>query len=69
MGDEQSNALSLQIPVINISDADTQDTAEQLVDAVARYGFVFVRGVGTGFTKSILDNVFELVKTEQFLSR
>lgn len=69
MGDEQSNVSSLQIPVIDISDAGAEDTAEQLVDAVARYGFVFVRGVGTGFTKSILDDAFELVKTEQFLSR
>ena len=68
MGDKQSNVSNLQIPVIHISSVDAEDTAEQLVDAVARFGFVFVRGVGIGFTKSILDNAFELVKPEQFHS-
>ena len=66
MGDKDSSVSGLQIPVIDISDADADDTADQLVDAVARYGFAFVRGEGIGFTKAILDNTFELVKPEQF---
>ena len=67
MGDKESNNVSsLRIPVIDISDADAEDTADQLVDAVARYGFAFVRGEGIGFTKPVLDNAFELVKPEQF---
>ena len=66
MDDKQINISSLQIPVIDISDADAEDTADRLVDAVARYGFAFVRGEGIGFTKPILDNAFELVKPELF---
>ena len=66
MADKESNVPSLQIPVIDISDADAEETANQLVDAVARYGFAFVRGEGIGFTKPVLDNAFELVKPEQF---
>ena len=66
MGDDESNVSSLQIPVIDISDADAEDTADQLVYAVARYGFAFVRGEGTAFTKPVLDNAFELVNPEQF---
>ena len=66
MGDKESNVSSLQIPVIDISDADAEETADQLVDAVARHGFAFVRGEGIGFTKPVLDNAFELVKAEQF---
>ena len=66
MGDKESNVSSLRIPVIDISDADAEDTADQLVDAVARYGFAFVRGEGIGFTKPVLDNAFELVKPERF---
>ena len=62
MGDKESDVLSLPIPVIDISNANTEDTADQLVDAVARYGFAFVRGEGIGFTKPVLDNAFELVK-------
>lgn len=69
MGDKRSNNSSLQIPVIDVSEgsaADTSDTADQLVDAVARYGFVFVRGEGISFTKHVLDNAFALVRRKQF---
>lgn len=66
MGDKEVNDPSLQIPVIDISNVDAENTADQLVDAVTRYGFVFVKGEGIGFTKPVLDNAFELVKPEQF---
>ena len=68
MGDKESDVSSLQIPIIDISDADAdaEETADQLVDAVARFGFAFVRGEGISFTKPVLDNAFELVKPEQF---
>ena len=69
MGDKWSSVSSLQIPVIDISDAASEDTADQLVDAVARYGFVYVRGEGIGFTKHIIDNAFKLVKTERLPPR
>ncbi|CAD6594320.1 MAG: hypothetical protein ASARMPRED_009144 [Alectoria sarmentosa] len=68
MGAERSNGSSAQtqIPVIDISEASAADTADQLVDAVARYGFVFVRGEGLGFTRHILDNAFAL--SQKFFS-
>lgn len=72
MGDKHSNGSSLQIPVIDIDMSEAgaaADTADQLVDAIARYGFVYVRGEGIGFTKSILDNAFAMVQTEQLPSR
>lgn len=69
MGDKRINGSRLQIPVIDISEASTADKADQLVDAVARYGFVFVRGEGMGFTRQILDNAFALVRRKQFLDR
>ena len=67
MDARRSNGSSLQIPVIDISEASAADTAGQLVDAVARYGFVFVRGEGIGFTKQTLDNAFALVRPKQLL--
>ncbi|KAF6222139.1 hypothetical protein HO133_001225 [Letharia lupina] len=66
MDARRSNGSSLQIPVIDISEASAADTAGQLVDAVARYGFVFVRGEGIGFTKQTLDNAFAL--SQRFFS-
>ena len=65
----RSNTSSLKIPVIDIVDAvENPNTAKQLIDAVARYGFVYIRGEGTGFTKPILDKVFELVMMKQPLA-
>ncbi len=68
MDAKRSNGSGLSIPVVDISVADEASAAD-LVEAVARYGFVFVRGDGTGFTKLILDNAFKLVKTQQYLPR
>ena len=61
--------LRVQIPVIDISEASEADTADQLVDAVARYGFVFVKGDEIGFTRQILDDTFALVRPKQFLDK
>ena len=59
----QSNGQNLQIPIIDLSHA-TATTADKLVDAVSRYGFVFVKGEGLGFTSKILDNTFALVSQD-----
>ena len=70
MGSKRSNESTVQIPVINISEAnesDAIDTADRLVDAITRYGFVFVKGEGMGFTRPILDNVFALVRSKHLL--
>ena len=68
MGDFRGNGSNLRIPVIDIADAaENPNTADQLIDAVARYGFVYIRGEGTGFTRPILDKAFALVIMKQFL--
>lgn len=61
MSPTQSNGQNLQIPVIDLSHA-TASTADKLIDAVSRYGFVFVKGEGLGFTSRILDDTFALVR-------
>ena len=63
-----TNGLKLQIPVIDIS-KETEDIGHRLVDSVARYGFVFVRGEGLGFTPQILDDTFSLVRSDLSLLR
>ncbi len=57
-------SLRVQIPVIDISEAGEAETADQLVDAVVRYGFVFVKGEEIVFTRQVLDDVFALVRPE-----
>ena len=67
MSPTQSNGISLQIPVIDLSGGNAQ-TADKLVEAVAQYGFVFVKGEEVGFTSQILDDTFALVSLEPNLS-
>lgn len=55
------DASTFKIPVVDVSSA-TAETGDQLVEAVARFGFVFVRGQDLGFTAQILDDTFELVR-------
>ena len=56
----------LQIPVIDISDPDDQ-TADDLVAAVANSGFVFIRSLGTGFDADLIDDIFGLVLLSKIL--
>ncbi len=50
------------IPVIDISNED-QQTGDELVDAVAKWGFVFIRGEGLGFTSRDIETAFQLVRS------
>ena len=53
----------LQLPVINLlQSGPDEDIGAALVDACAKYGFVFVRGEGLGFSSETLDDAFELVR-------
>lgn len=57
-----ANEEAVRIPVIDISTANTQ-TGDELVNAVVQYGFVFVKSKGVGFTKQIIDEMFQLVRS------
>ena len=56
----QNGSDKLQIPTIDIRNSNDQ-TAEDLVAAIANSGFVFIRGAGTGFDAGVIANIFELV--------
>lgn len=58
-----SNGHGLQIPVIDISHVD-EATGDEMVDAAARYGFLYVSANGTDFTSQIVDSTFGLVSAE-----
>lgn len=57
-----ANVEDIPIPVVDISNVDTQ-TGADLVDAIAKWGFVFVKGKGLGFTPRVIDHTFELVRS------
>lgn len=51
------------IPVIDISNEDAR-TGIELVDAVEKWGFVFVRGEGLGFKLQDIEGAFQLVGSQ-----
>lgn len=57
---EASNTAEISIPVIDISNEDAK-TGVELVDAVEKWGFVFVRGEGLGFKPQDIESAFQLV--------
>lgn len=57
-----SHVEYVNIPVIDISNMDTQ-TGADLVNAIAKWGFVFVKGKGKGFTPDVIDATFQLVRS------
>lgn len=53
-----------QIPIIDIDISGTtqeSEVAEKLVDAAARYGFVYVRNQGKDIPIEAINNMFSLV--------
>lgn len=60
---EASNTADLSIPVIDISNEDA-NTGIELVDAVEKWGFVFVRGDGLGFKSQDIEGAFQLVGSQ-----
>ena len=56
----EPNGDAVDIPVIDISEANT-NAAEELVNAAATYGFVFVQNNRAGVPPDEIANVFSLV--------
>ena|SRR6266536_4836625 len=55
-----SNGDIVQIPMINISDRNAT-VGDALIDAAAKYGFIYIESKGTGFSLEHVDRAFELV--------
>lgn len=60
---EASKTADTYIPVIDISNEDVR-TGIELVDAVEKWGFVFVRGEGLGFKLQDIEGAFQLVSSQ-----
>lgn len=60
-----TNGTTGQIPVIDLSGSlPESETAKQLVDAAATFGFVYVRNEGKDIPVEIIENIFDLVSGE-----
>jgi isopenicillin N synthase-like dioxygenase len=57
-----TNGHTVQIPVIDISGPlPESEIGEQLVDAAATYGFVYVKNEGKDIPIQAIDSIFDLV--------
>jgi hypothetical protein len=57
------NEDTVKLPVINISDP-TPQVGRLMIDAAAKYGFLYIDTSGTEFTPEIVDRQFELVSPD-----
>ena len=62
---QNTNQEATGIPVINISNANAR-TAEQLIEAVVKWGFVYIEAHGSGFTPDVIENMFQIVSKKAF---
>jgi hypothetical protein len=51
---------ALQLPIFDISDP-TPEVGRSMIEAAAKYGFLYIDTKGTGFTEAIVDRQFEMV--------
>ena len=52
--------MQLRIPIIDISEPST-NTADELISAAAKYGFVYIKSTGLGLNVDTLDRMFDIV--------
>ena len=51
---------TLQLPIFDISDP-TPEVGRSMIEAAAKYGFLYVDTKGTDFTEAMVDRQFEMV--------
>ena len=51
---------TLQLPILDISDP-TPEVGRSMIEAAAKYGFLYIDTKGTDFTEAIVDRQFEMV--------
>lgn len=52
---------NIELPIVDISGAQSVEVAEKLVSAAATHGFVYIKNVGKDIPTSIIDNAFGMV--------
>lgn len=52
----------IELPVIDISNPHDPDVGKSMLDAAAKYGFLYVDSKGSDFTREDVDHAFDLVR-------
>lgn len=59
-------AIPIELPVIDISDPHDPAVGKAMLDAAAKYGFLYVNSKGTDFATEDVDHAFGLVCISRF---
>ena len=57
-----NTAVPIELPVIDISNPHDPAVGKAMLDAAAKYGFLYVNSKGTDFTAQDVDHAFGLVR-------
>lgn len=57
-------AAPIELPVIDISDPHDPAVGKAMLDAAAKYGFLYVNSKGSDFTSKDVDHAFSLVRMD-----
>jgi hypothetical protein len=60
---ERTSAVGppIELPIIDISNSDDPNVGKAMLDAAAKYGFLYVDSKGTDFAAEDVNRAFELV--------
>lgn len=53
----------VQIPLIDLS-GDEEHVGNELLEAVMKWGFVYIHGEALGFSSQVIEDTFDLVATD-----
>jgi hypothetical protein len=57
-------AAPIELPVIDISDPHDPAVGKAMLDAAAKYGFLYVNSKGSDFTPKDVNHAFDLVRMD-----
>lgn len=66
MAETTAVGAAIQLPVINISEA-TPAVGKAMIDAAAKYGFLYVDSEGCGIPAEDVDAAFDMVRHDPLL--
>lgn len=61
-GDNTPVGPLIQLPILDISNPNDPAVGKAMLDAAAKYGFLYVSSKGTDFTVSDVEKAFDLVR-------
>lgn len=66
MEEPTAAAPPVELPIIDLSNPEDPVVGKAMLDAAAKYGFLYVNSKGTDFTSQDVERAFGLVRTSSW---